>query len=127
MIIAHSPLAAGFKGFALHTHAELEGRIWAVDVAAQEGREPCAQRIVQSLPAAAWAQADWLILSDVFGASPFFVASALAEQLGPQRQRHITGASAPMLLRACTYIDLPLPELAAKALEGAQRGAILLP
>lgn len=124
MIIAHSPLATALKGFCLHTHAELEPRIAAFDVPPDLSRENCLAKlkaeILSQLPAAA----QWLICTDIFGASPYFISQQLAQELGSPL---LVGSNAPMLLRACTYLDLPLTECSQKALEGGQRGVLLAP
>lgn len=115
MIIAHAPLASAFRGLALHAYPELGADISAYDVPADEARAQSVAQALALLPA----DAAVLLCVDVFGASPFFVAQAVAAQ---RQAQLLVGANAPMLMRACCYRQLPLAEWAQKALEGGQRG-----
>jgi PTS system mannose-specific IIA component len=117
LIIAHAPLASALRGFSLHAYPELAAQISAYDVPASETREISTQHALALLPTAA----DVLVCADVFGASPFFVAQAVAAQ---RQAKLLVGANAPMLMRACCYRELPLADWAAKALEGGQRGVL---
>ncbi len=60
-----------------------------------------------------------LLLTDVFGASPHNIVSHLPKQ---DNTRIVTGVNLPMLLKIMNYADLPLNELAQKALLGGQQG-----
>lgn len=59
-----------------------------------------------------------LILTDVYGATPHNVASALANE----NIRVISGVNLPMLIRIMNYPLLPLTLLIEKALSGGQKG-----
>ena len=59
-----------------------------------------------------------LILNDIFGATPFNIA----KQLASDNVCIISGVNLNMLLRALTYQNLPLQELAEKAREGGING-----
>lgn len=63
-----------------------------------------------------------LVLTDLYGSTPSNIANALA---GRHRVRVLTGVNLPMLVRALNYAQLPLDELARKALSGAQDGVVL--
>lgn len=125
LIIAHAPLASALRDIALHAYPELGAHISAYDVPADESREHSSARALALLPA----DAQVLICSDVFGASPCYVAQAVAAQRQAQNQPTalLVGVNAPMLMRACCYRQLPLAEWAAKALEGGLRGLMALP
>lgn len=62
-----------------------------------------------------------LLLTDLFGATPSNIASALREA---HNVRLVTGLNLPMLIRVMNYPDLSLNELAEKAVEGGQSGII---
>ena len=66
-----------------------------------------------------------LILTDAFGATP----SNIANQLGLlcARTAVVAGVNLPMLMRICNYSHYSLPQLAAAAVEGGQRGILLCP
>lgn len=59
-----------------------------------------------------------LILNDITGATPFNIA----KQVESDSVRIITGLNLNMLLRALTYQNLPLQELAEKTREGGING-----
>lgn len=61
-----------------------------------------------------------LVLTDMYGSTP----SNIAHRLGDSEHavRVISGINLPMLIRALNYADLPLEELAQKALSGGREG-----
>ncbi|MBK1731571.1 PTS sugar transporter subunit IIA [Thiococcus pfennigii] len=65
-----------------------------------------------------------LVLTDLFGSTPCNIANALGAK---HRVRVLSGVNLPMLVRVFNYASLPLDELAAKALSGAQDGVVLCP
>lgn len=62
-----------------------------------------------------------LILSDIYGATPCNIVCRLLE---PGRVEGIAGVNLPMLIRALTYRNEPLPTVMKKALSGGQEGVI---
>jgi len=63
-----------------------------------------------------------IIFTDLYGATPGNIACRLLEI---PAVKVITGVNLPMLLKAQSYADLPLDELAEKVIEGGQQGIIL--
>jgi len=63
-----------------------------------------------------------LVLTDMYGSTP----SNIAHRLGDNGHtvRVISGINLPMLVRALNYADLPLVELAQKALSGGRDGIL---
>jgi PTS system ascorbate-specific IIA component len=64
-----------------------------------------------------------LVLTDMYGATPSNIATRL---LRPGRVEGIAGVNLPMLIRALTYRDEPLPSVREKALSGAIEGVMLM-
>jgi len=62
-----------------------------------------------------------LILSDIYGATPCNIVCRLLE---PGKVEGIAGVNLPMLVRALTYRNEPLPTVMKKALSGGQEGVI---
>ena len=62
-----------------------------------------------------------LVMSDMFGATPSNIARRLLE---PGRIEGLAGANLPMLVRALTYRNEPLSQLAEKAVTGCIAGAL---
>ena len=118
LIIAHTPLASALRKATLHTYPELADSISAYDVQPQDGRDFCTQCVLEELNLP---PGELLVCSDVFGASPHFVAQAVVAARGGVL---LTGVNLPMLMRACCYRALPLAERAHKALDGGQQGII---
>jgi PTS system ascorbate-specific IIA component len=65
-----------------------------------------------------------LILADVYGSSHTNAACRLLE---PGRVALVSGVNLPMLIRALTYRQLPLDELARKAASGGSEGIVIAP
>jgi len=62
-----------------------------------------------------------LVLSDIYGATPCNIVCKLLE---PGKVEGIAGVNLPMLIRALTYRNEPLPTVMKKALSGGQDGVI---
>jgi len=65
-----------------------------------------------------------LVLTDVYGATPANIASAL---LIPGRVEGVAGASLPMLVRALTYRNERLDAVISKAVSGGVEGVFHMP
>lgn len=63
-----------------------------------------------------------LILTDMYGSSPANLATSLATL---PRVSVVTGVNLPMLVRALNYVDLPLPEILDKTVEGGLRSIFI--
>ena len=64
-----------------------------------------------------------LVLTDAYGSTPSNVASRLAQK---EKVAVIAGLNLPMLLRVLNYPDLPLFDLAEKAVTGGRDGIIVV-
>lgn len=62
-----------------------------------------------------------LVMSDMFGATPSNIARRLLE---PGKVEGLAGANLPMLVRALTYRNQPLSQVAEKAMSGCIAGAL---
>ncbi|THU00670.1 PTS fructose transporter subunit IIA [Lampropedia puyangensis] len=123
VLIAHAPLASALKACARHVFADRAEQIVVVDVTAEHD--------VASWHAKAgeWlgdSNAPVLLLTDVFGATPFNIARDWADWCVEQgmEARVLTGANVPMLLRAITYSDEPLAQWVERAESGGVQGII---
>lgn len=119
IIIAHAPLASALRQCLAHVFAERADDVVAVDVRADA-------TVVQSVAlarqaAGRFADAPLLLLTDVLGATPCNVARQLQQG---RRARLLAGVNLPMLLRAVTYQEEALDELATRALEGGAQGML---
>jgi len=65
-----------------------------------------------------------LVMTDIFGATPANIACRL---LTPGRVEGIAGVNLPMLIRALTYRERPMPELIGKAISGGREGVFTMP
>lgn len=121
LILAHAPLASALKAVASHVYPERGPDIVALDVAPQASPEQVqgqAQALMAQRPGA-----DWLVLVDVFGATPCNAALRLVD---PVHVRVLAGVNVPMLWRALCYADEPLDALVARAQAGAGQGVMPL-
>lgn len=123
-------------GLLLVTH-EGVGQALLANAERMLGGRPLATRVVEAeedadldaLVAAAEAArevldtgAGVLVLTDLYGATPSNAARRLAARPGC---RVVAGLSLPMLVRVLNYPNLPLEELAQKALSGGRDGVLL--
>jgi mannose PTS system EIIA component len=119
LIIAHAPLASALKSVAVHAYPDLARHIEALDVAADVPMDTLEARAQALLGIEGDAEA--LILTDVFGATPSNVAQRLADH---PRVRVVAGVNVPMLWRCLCYANEPLDALAARAVAGATQGVM---
>ena len=65
-----------------------------------------------------------LVLTDMYGGSPSNIAAKL---LIPGRVEGVAGVNLPMLVRALTYREKPLPVMLTKAISGGCEGVLRVP
>lgn len=117
LVIAHAPLASALRQCVLHVFPDSEQAVYALDVPPNQPPEEtlAAARLMMDLDEAE----QFLVLTDVFGATPCNVASKLIEG---RQARLITGVNLSMLLRAVSYRHEPLDQLSARAQLGGTQG-----
>jgi PTS system ascorbate-specific IIA component len=123
LIVAHAPLASALKAVASHVYADCRHPVEALDVPpeADVGR---VQIQAQALMAKG-SEREWLVLTDVFGATPCNAMAQLADTLGQTRPMHVlAGVNVPMLWRTLCYADESLDALTARAVAGAEQGVM---
>ncbi len=122
LVIAHAPLASALRQVAEHTFPDCAPTLAVLDV----DIGMCAAD-VETAARALMDQADqpeWLVLTDVFGATP----SNGAQRLAGEHVQVLSGVSVPMLWRALCYAgQKPLAELARRAMQGAITGIVATP
>jgi PTS system ascorbate-specific IIA component len=122
LVIAHAPLASALRQVAEHTFPDCAPTLAVLDV--HPGM--CAEDVETSARAlmTAAGQSEWLVLTDVFGATP----CNGAQRLAGARVQVLSGVSVPMLWRTLCYASQkPLTELARHALQGAVTGIVAMP
>lgn len=120
LIIAHAPLASALRHCVLHVFPDSAEAVVAVDV---DSTAPFEQSLAEAQRRmAGFAPADdVLVLTDVFGATPFNVAQKIVDG---QRSRLVAGVNLPMLLRAVTYRRETLDVVVARAMAGGIQGVM---
>lgn len=66
-----------------------------------------------------------LLLTDAFGSTPSNIANKIARASGAAQV--VAGINLPMLVTVFNYPNLPLSDIARKAVEGGQRGIVACP
>ena len=120
LIIAHAPLASALKVVAQHIYTECAEQLFPLDIAAEDDLETSAQKAVEILNS--HAENEWLILTDVFGATPCNIAKSLNELAPNIVMRIVTGVNVAMLWRVLCYGHESLDALTEKALTGGVQG-----
>lgn len=120
LIIAHAPLASSLRSVAQHTYPDCAADVQALDVAQDataEGVEAEARSAIER-----GGDADTLVFTDVFGATPCRGAALLLDN---PRVRVVAGVNVPMLWRTLCYgTKEPLDALVARAVAGATQGVM---
>jgi len=120
LIIAHAPLASALKAVAQHAYPDCAADVQAMDVPGDANEEQVAETARQLISTRA--DADTLVLTDVFGATPCRGAALL---LGDPRVRVVAGVNVPMLWRTLCYgTKESLDALVARAVAGATQGVM---
>ena len=122
LVIAHAPLASALRQVAEHTFPDCAPTLTVLDVAPGM----CADDVEAAARAlmAAAGQPEWLVLTDVFGATP----CNGAQRLAGSAVQVLSGVSVPMLWRTLCYAgQKSLTELAQCAVKGAAGGVIATP
>ena len=121
LLIAHAPLASAMKAVAEHTFPNCAVQLAVLDVSPEMSAEEV-EREARAVMAEA-GHAEWLILTDVFGATPNNAARRLLDSDGSRRL--VSGLNAPMLWRSLCYGDQPLDALVGLAAEGGRAGVVV--
>jgi PTS system ascorbate-specific IIA component len=121
LIVAHAPLASALKAVAGHVYADCGHAVLAIDVPADATPEQVREQARALM--ARGDEPDWLVLTDVFGATPCNAALMLAD---PGHVRVVTGVNVPMLWRTLCYADESLDALVTRAVGGATHGVMHL-
>jgi len=124
VLVMHAPLGTAFAKCAQHVLGHALG-LSVVDVAADAPPEPAAAQLSREwlrLPA----QDEILVLSDIYGATPFNIAvRALRDVKAQGRIAHlITGTNLCMVLKALTESAQHPQRLAERVRLGALRGIV---
>ena len=124
LIVAHAPLASALKAVAAHVYADCGHAVEALDVlpgASPEAVRDQARALMRR--GEPGREADWLVLTDVFGATPCNAAMMLSD---PLHVRVVSGVNVPMLWRTLCYADETLEALVTRAVGGATQGVMQL-
>ena len=121
LVIAHSPLASALRSVAAHIFPDQAAAMLVCDVTAEQSAEDIERALLAEMAAAS--ETEWLILTDVFGATPCNVARRIGERPGT---RLLAGVNVPMLWRALGHLHEPLEKVTALAAAGASQGVMQL-
>jgi len=120
LVIAHLPLASALRQVAEHTFPDCAPTLAVLDVAPGM----CAEDVETAARALMAGQPEWLVMTDVFGATP----SNGAQRLAGEQVQVLSGVSVPMLWRTLCYASqTSLTELARRAVQGAATGIVATP
>lgn len=119
LLIAHAPLASALRSVAEHVYPDCSARLMVLDV--PPGLSPGDIEAQARALLAAAPHDEFLVLTDVFGATPCNVAERLTD---PRRVRVVAGVNVPMLWRVLCYEGESADRLAERALMGATQGVM---
>jgi mannose PTS system EIIA component len=121
VIIAHAPLASAMRTVAAHIDPAAAAGIGVCDIRADQSLDEAVQDGQHVL--ATDAQADVLILTDAFGATPSNAAQRLCSRPGI---RVVCGLNVPMLWRTLGHLNEPIDQVAELARAGGHQGVMLV-
>ncbi|MDT8999794.1 PTS fructose transporter subunit IIA [Paucibacter sp. APW11] len=121
LVIAHAPLATALKAVAEHTFPNCAPQLSVLDVTPEMSADAVEQ--AARLLLAQGGHQDWLVLTDVFGATPSNAAQRLLDAAG--HVRTLSGVNVPMLWRSLCYAQEPLAALVLRASQGGSQGMVL--
>ena len=119
LLLAHAPLATALLEVAAHVFPDCAPFVEAVDVPASMSPADLELRLRARL--ASSADEEWLVLTDVFGATPCNVAARSADE---PRVRVVAGVNVPMLWRTVCYRHEALESLVERAVAGGTQGVM---
>lgn len=120
LLIAHAPLASALKAVAEHTFPTCASNLAILDVMPDMSADAVEAQAREQM--AASGHAEWLVLTDVFGATPSNAAQRLMAPDGPVRV--LNGVNVPMLWRSLCYVQQPLDALVQLAAQGGVKGIL---
>ncbi|THJ32246.1 PTS fructose transporter subunit IIA [Lampropedia aestuarii] len=125
VLIAHTPLASAFKACALHVFGEQAADVLVVDVQPDHDVATWHAQAAELLQGTA---EPVLLLTDVFGATPFNIAQNWCDWCAQNSiaTRVISGLNVPMLLRAITYREEPFESWVERAQSGGANGIMVV-
>lgn len=119
IVLAHAPIASALVEVARIVGPERRGQVFAIDVDPTTDIEALVRELA-SLVSRLQGHSI-LVLTDVFGATP---TNAVMQILKASVESVVVlaGVNVPMMWRTMAYIDLPLAELAERAMLGGSQG-----
>ena len=122
LIIAHAPMASALQKVAEHVYPECAKSVAYLDITPNQ---PKAYWLEQAEKLINTHNADnWLVLTDVFGATPSNIAQSLFQAFEGFSVRMVAGVNVPMLWRVLCYEHEPLDNLFERALSGGAQGVM---
>ena len=122
LIVAHGAFGEALIHCASHVLGKRPPQVLQLGVGVHDDPEsllPLARELVRQLDQGQGV----LVLSDILGATPCNIATRV---LVPGKVEGVSGVNLPMLVRALTYRDEPLANVATKAISGGLAGVVHL-
>ena len=123
LIISHGTLGESLIHCASHMLNKRPPRLRQIGVTAQDDPlqlVPQARKMIKDLDDGGGV----LVLTDMYGGSPSNIAAKLVI---PGKVEAVAGVNLPMLIRALTYREKPLPVMLTKAISGGCEGVLRVP
>jgi PTS system mannose-specific IIA component len=122
LLVTHGPLGGDLIDAVAHVLGSRPEMLEALDVSSRS--EP---RDVETTISARMLDLDKgdgvLVLTDIYGATP---SNCMCRTLAPGHAAGVSGVNLPMLLKAMTYRELPLDQLAERAAAGGHEGISII-
>lgn len=119
LVVAHGRLGESLIDCATYVLGKRPEHLLSLDLSSESDPERLLARARERI-----AQLDEgegvLVLADIYGATP---CNTVCRLVSPGRVEAVAGASVPMLLKAITYRQEPLAQLAERVVTGAREGA----
>lgn len=123
VLVMHAPLASAMRDCIQHIMGNLPIGVLSVDIPADTSIEACVELIQQAVSSADQGKGVFL-LTDLFGATPSNAAVRASLEHNGVSTVLVSGCNLPMVIRALSYRELELDEVAEKLVMGGRNGIV---
>ena len=123
LLITHENTGSSLLRVLKNTCGQITGKIGNINIKPKNDPKEYTNKITATINKLNKTHEGVLILTDLYGSTPYNIVYRIKKTL-KSKIEIVTGVNLPMLIKIITYINLPLKELAHKAMQGGKQGII---